>query len=404
MSRPPVAIVIPFFGDREDAERTLGLLAGISRRPGDRAILADNTPGAVAAGLTVAEGVEVLVCEEKCTAYGARNEAIAAVDHEWLLLLDDDCRPEPDILDRYFEPPPGARTGLVSGAVGGLEGQRGFVPAYARARRHLDQQVLLTEHVFRPMAVTANLLVRREAWEAVGGFAELVRSGADGDFCWRVQDVGWELEHRPLARAPHVHRASVPAMLRKALRDGAANPWLARRWPGYPAGTNVPRHLARALIAVPGWIVRGQPSKSAYKAFDVVWTSAADLGRLTGNRIPRALPSRRPTLLLAEFPSGPVEPGLRVEALRRPLPVQDWRAGRVPDAFVVEDDGPLDRWRALLALAARRPIAVVRALRSDRLLATALAPAALRLGAAGGELREGDGVTREAALLRLLAG
>lgn len=402
MSRPAVCIVIPFFGDREGAAETLDLLAAIERGPGDRAILADNTPDVVSADLPTPAGVEVLVCEVKCTAYGARNEAIAACDQEWILLLDDDCRPRADILDRYFDPPPGPRTGLVAGEVGGMEGQPGFVPGYARSRRHLDQHVLATSHVYRPMAVTANLLVRRAAWESCGGFVELVRSGADGDFCWRVEDTGWETEYRADARAPHVHRDSVPALLRQAMRDGAANPWLARRWSGYPAGTNVPRHIAVALIAVPGWLVRGKPMKSVYKAFDLVWTIVADAGRLTGNRIPRPMPQAAPTLLLAEFPApgARVPDGTRVEALRRPVPVQDWRAGRVRDPWVMEDDGPADRLRAWAALVVRRPLVTLRAGRRG----WALAPAALRLVAAGGALENGPGTADEALVLRRLAG
>jgi GT2 family glycosyltransferase len=405
VTRPGVCVIVPFFGSAAEAQEALERLGTLERGAGDRIVLADNTPDAVAAGLPGAPGVEVLVCESKRTAYGARNEAAAAAGQEWLLFLDDDCRPEPDILDRYFEPPPAGRTGLVSGSVGGLEGQPGFVPGYARSRNHLDQEFLATSHVFRPMGVTANLLVRRSAWEEAGGFAELVRSGADGDFCWRVQDLGWNLEHRPGAGAPHVHRASVREAVRKAARDGAANPWLARRWPGYPARIGMLRQVVRAAGGVPVWLLRGKPRRAAYKAFDVLWVLAADLGTLTGNRIPRA-PATGPTFLVAQWPEpgAPAPPVGRVEALRRPLPVQDWRAGRVAGSSIAEDDGPLDRWRALGALALRRPLAVAGALARDRRRACALAPAALRLRAAGGGLHAGADVVEEAAVLRRLAG
>ena len=56
------------------------------------------------------------------------------------------------------------------------------------------------------MAVTANVLVRREAWAAVGGFAEGTRSGADADFCWRLADAGWELEYRDGASLDSLNR------------------------------------------------------------------------------------------------------------------------------------------------------------------------------------------------------
>ncbi len=50
------------------------------------------------------------------------------------------------------------------------------------------------------------MLVRRDVWEWLGGFHEGVRSGADVEFCWRVQDADWSLEHRPEARVEHVVR------------------------------------------------------------------------------------------------------------------------------------------------------------------------------------------------------
>ena len=411
MSRPAVAVVLPFHGSRREAEEALALLAGLRLGEGDEAVLADNTVEHVAAGLPTAPGVRVLACEARQSAYGARNEGIAATTQGWIALLDADCRPVPDLLDRFFDPIPGDDVGALAGAVGGLPGQDGLVPAYARSRNHLDQERLLTEHVFRPMAVTANLLVRRAAWEDVGGFAEHVRSGADGDFCWRLQDAGWELGLRAGALAPHEHRPDVGALVRKALRDGAANPWLARRWPGYPQRVGVARQLLRAAVAIPGWIVRGQPQRAAFKAIDLAWTVATDAGTLLSNAAPRTPPpgDGRPTLLLREAPrrddgtlSG-LARDVRVEARARPVAGQDWRLGRRVELRVAEDDGPLARGRALAALARRRPAAVVHALAADGREALRLACAARRAQQAGGPVLDGDDPAA-AALVRRLSG
>lgn len=408
MTRPPVAVVLPFHGSREEAAAALALLGGLALGGSDEAVLADNTPGHVAAGLPCPPRVRVLPCEARRSAYGARNEGIADCTQPWIALLDADCRPVADLLDRFFDPPPGPEVGALAGEVGGVEGQPGLVPGYARSRRHLDQERLLTAHVLRPMAVTANLLVRREAWEAVGGFAEHVRSGADGDFCWRLQDAGWTLELRAGARAPHEHRPDVPALLRKAARDGAANPWLAARWPGFPARVGLARQVVRALVAIPWWLVRGRPQRAAHKALDVAWTMAADLGTLLSNGAPSdaVAADGRPTVVLAEAPraDGPaLDPACRVEALARPVRGQDWRRGRTAELRFAEDDGPLARARALAVLAVRRPHAVVRALAADRHGAWRLAPAARRAQAAGGPVLDGD-APAAARTLRLLAG
>src|SRR3954466_4379229 len=100
------------------------------------------------------------------------------------------------------------------------------------------------------MAVTANLLVRREAWEQIGGFQEGTRSGADAEFCWRLQEAGWTLEHRPGAAVIHRHRDTRAALLCQSARDGAGGAWLENRRPGAGARPPLVRELARALAGV----------------------------------------------------------------------------------------------------------------------------------------------------------
>ena len=63
-----------------------------------------------------------------------------------------------------------------------------------------------------PRAAAANLIVRRAAFEAVGGFYEGVRAAEDTDFSWRLQQAGWRLELRP----ERVRRASLPRLARRA--------------------------------------------------------------------------------------------------------------------------------------------------------------------------------------------
>ena len=58
---------------------------------------------------------------------------------------------------------------------------------YSRLRRLIDQANTL--QMQRPYAKTANCLVRRAAFEEVGGFVDDVRSGGDADLCLRLQDA-----------------------------------------------------------------------------------------------------------------------------------------------------------------------------------------------------------------------
>lgn len=364
-ARPPVAVVLPFFGGEEEADAALAELGRLRVRTGDEVVLADNTPAELASGRPHQDRIEVLSCTVKSSAYAARNIGAESTVAPWVLFLDSDCRVPEDLLDAYFDPSPGARCGAVAGQVLGVPDQAGLVPSYIRSRGHLDQEWQVN-HPYRPMAVTANLLVRREAWEQLGGFAELTRAGgADADFCWRLQDAGWTIELNKAALVRHEHRDSLRALLRQARRDGSTGPWLARRHPGYQA--MVPwRAFLRALVGALGWPVLGQPRRGLFKAIDGAWSAAFNLGAVLDDAAQDAPGTSRLVLLLEEFPAagdprvgavGTVSKaisGLHVEALRRPTRAA-WREARTVSMRHWEDDSALTRARAVLRRPGRGP-------------------------------------------------
>src|SRR5689334_14983919 len=265
MERPSVSVIVPFFGDAVAADETLQALRAIELRAGDELLVADNTDD----GVLAARSEEGFATQAKRQPYSARNEAAARARGEWLLFTDADCRPLPNLLDAYFEPPPGERVGALAGEIvaatdGGTLAQR-----YAADRRLLSSELFLA-HPYKPMGVTANLLVRRAAFEAVGGFAEGIRSGGDADLCWRLQDAGWAIEHRPQAIVAHDHRATVRALVRQAARTAAGTRWLEQRHPGFQATAGGGRRAARALAGIVGWPLRGRPERGAFKAIELL--------------------------------------------------------------------------------------------------------------------------------------
>jgi GT2 family glycosyltransferase len=373
-----VAVVLPFYGDADDAAFALAQLNGLATRPGDELVLADNTPEAVAA--TAAAGnVTILSCTMKRAVYAARNEGAERSSAPWLLFVDSDCVLPPDLLDRYFDPPPGDAEGAVAGAVAGLPDQNRLISRYTRSRGHLDQEQL-HQFAFGPAAVTANLLVRREAFERIGGFQELTRSGGDLDFSFRIQSAGFELGLNTGARVGHHHRESLRPLLKQARRIGSGTRWLGHRHPGYDERFTL-SFMARAAAGAVVWPLAGQPERGAFKALDGIWGLACDVGMLDSNVPPGPAPGGARTIVFLEtFPvaGDPVTEacaragaGLQVEAVRRPSrPAWGGVRGRVPMAFR-EDDAPRDKARAALGL-----------LRRGRRVAPALAPAAARLRAA----------------------
>ena len=276
--RPPVSVIVPFHGDEVAASATMQALRVLALHDGDELLVADNTAdGALAA--RHAEGFRTTVT---CQPYSARNEAAARASGEWLLFTDADCRPRGDLLDAYFDPPPRDDVGALAGEIVAATAGRTLAQRYAADRRLLSSELFLA-HPYKPMGVTANLLVRRTAFEAIGGFAEGIRSGGDADLCWRLQDAGWAIEHRPRAIVAHEHRATVRALLRQAARTAAGTRWLEARHPGFRATVGSGRRAARAFAGMVGWPLRGKPERGAFKAIELLVIATEHIGRLAGN-------------------------------------------------------------------------------------------------------------------------
>jgi GT2 family glycosyltransferase len=280
--RPPVTVIVPFYGDERAASQTMQALAGLELREGDELLVADNTPDGVLAAAHP-QGFRTAVARQP---YSARNEAAARAANAWLLFTDADCRPRADLLDAYFDPPPDELVGALAGEiVAALDGHPTLAQRYAADRRLLSSELFLA-HPYKPMGVTANLLVRRAAFDAIGGFAEGIRSGGDADLCWRLQDAGWSLLHRPAAIVAHEHRAAVRALLRQAARTAAGTRWLEHRHPGFHANAGSGRRAARALAGTVAWPLRGEPERGAFKAIELLVIATEHVGRLAGNARP----------------------------------------------------------------------------------------------------------------------
>jgi len=224
VSRPSVTVVMPFAGDALDARTALATLRGLDTRPGDELILVDNS-GTVP---SVADGrVTVLPASaERSPAY-ARNAGAERALGDWILFIDADCRVPGGLLDAYFEQPIGAKVGALAGRVSSSAEGTTLAERYGAARSFLSQEAHLA-HPYRPRAVAANLLVRRAAFEQLGGFYEGVRAAEDTDFTWRLQEGGWTLELRSGARVEHRYRASLRELRRQWRGYAAGRAWLAR--------------------------------------------------------------------------------------------------------------------------------------------------------------------------------
>ncbi|MGI8728131.1 MAG: glycosyltransferase, partial [Solirubrobacterales bacterium] len=227
-ARPSVSVIVPFAGGPRAAGSLLEGLARLRLGADDELIVVDNSP---TPAVEVAAVAEVVRATAEQSSYYARNAGAERATGSWLLFMDADCRPDPDLLDRHFAEPVDPGCALIAGGIIGDPRQRGLVPAWARSRRQLSQDHLIPgpPSLPHPAAGTPNLMVRRDVFEALGGFHEGIRSAGDVELCWRIQDAGRTMEYRPEARVHHRYRRSLGSLLSQSVRHAAGHRWLSRR-------------------------------------------------------------------------------------------------------------------------------------------------------------------------------
>jgi GT2 family glycosyltransferase len=269
---------VPFRGDGEAAARLATSLAVLDLAPGDELIVADNSDDAVAVG----DGrVRVVRADGERSSYHARNAGAVEGAGEWLLFMDADCVPVPNLLDLYFEPEPSAEAGALAGAVTTDPGQRAFLARYAEDRAFLDQERGL--HTAGDAAATANLLVRRSAFEAVGGFEEGIRSGGDVDLCRRLIASGRVIERRPVAVVHHLHRESLGDLLGSVARYAAGARWLNERYPGTAPRWPLGHGLALCARDIAFDLARLRFERAAFRGVDALGMFAHVIGYSRSN-------------------------------------------------------------------------------------------------------------------------
>ncbi len=431
MSRPSVSVVMPFAGDRDHATAALAALRALDTQPGDQLILSDNSGSA-----PEAEDVTVLRAAGEHSPAHARNAGAAQASADWLLFLDSDCRAPSGLLEQYFAEPVGDDVGALAGeVVPAIDADDTLAARYGAHKSFLSQEAHLA-HPYRPRAAAANLLVRREAFEQVGGFYEGVRAAEDTDFSWRIQQAGWRLELRRGARVEHRYRASLGELRRQWRGYAAGRAWLARRYQQFEPEPAVGRGITRAWRRIRHRGADGrqaQPTRASsadglgraertrFAALDAILAAEELAGFALSNRPatppPAAGEHSRVVLIAERFPArgdplvdlAMTLEGARVEATARPDAVDVDAARRIYVSYR-EDDGVGARGLAAARLVARHPIRsamdVIGRPRPAPPL-SAIAPAVLRLERdAGARVQplSGDAARQAARRIAALAG
>jgi glycosyltransferase involved in cell wall biosynthesis len=203
-----VSVVVPV---RDGAATLRELVAALERQtlPRERfeVVIADD--GSKAPPEQLASGGRVRVLAGPPTnSYAARNRGAAASRGEILAFCDADCVPEPDWLERGL-------AALEHSDV--VAGRFRFVVPESRTVWTLLDMDSSKDHellVRLGIAETANLFLRRETFDRVGGFDGTTREHGDFDFVERCVQAGACLAYADDAVVWHPARTTAKSLFR----------------------------------------------------------------------------------------------------------------------------------------------------------------------------------------------
>jgi len=276
--RPSVSIIVPFLGSDAEAAAMRRRLQTLAMRAEDELIVSDNRAHPI-----------------HTPAY-ARNRAAERATGDWLVFLDADTAPGPQLLDAYFDPPPSPETAVLAGAIDdAVSPGAGRAARHAVARGHMSHRTTL-DRAGTPYAQTANCAVLRSAFVTAGGFTERARAGEDADLCFRLMAAGWGLEERPHARVEHLSRPTAGSRMIQIALHGSGAAWLERRWPGEfppPRPAALAGRLAGPALEAARASWRRDWEAAAFAALDIACAVAFELGRLIPNTRRRRIAGAR---------------------------------------------------------------------------------------------------------------
>ncbi len=207
---PHVSVIVPVRDGANDIRELLECLERqtLAHEAFEIVIGDDGSTDGGTTAVVTEDGHVRVAAGPPANSYAARNRAIAAARGEVLAFCDADCRPEPAWLERGLAEL--AQTDLAAGRI------RFDVPEHRTVWTLVDMDGSKNHElqVRFGVAETANLFLRRELFDAVGGFEEQVPEYGDYDFVERCIATGARLTYAPSAIVSHPARTSGRALLR----------------------------------------------------------------------------------------------------------------------------------------------------------------------------------------------
>jgi mycofactocin glycosyltransferase len=239
---PHISIVIPAYNRARELERCLHSLFALDYPAHCLEIIVvddastDETSSMLqsVAQEAAARGLEMrVVCHKQRQGVGiSRNTGAGAAQHDLIAYLDSDCVASPGWLRELVPAFQDERVAAVGGMIRAYD-RKSLLGRYEDVRSSLfmgmqPQQVRLEGPLtYLP---TANMLLRRAAWQQLSGFAPMTQ-GEDVDFCRRLLISGASMRYLPQGVVYHDYRTTLGAFLRIRFAYASAEAPLLQRHP-----------------------------------------------------------------------------------------------------------------------------------------------------------------------------
>lgn len=185
---PSVSIVIPVYNGAEVLAEQLESLVRQRSISMVNVVIADNGSTDSSARVAARYGSDLRLtiadASQRSGNAAARNIGSDHVDADIIVFVDQDDECAEGWLDNMVE-------ALESADV--VFGSFGFADDWSlRYSVRPSAASLLAPYEFLPFGLSANMGVRKPAFDYLGGFSEEFQSATDVDFCWRAQLAGLE--------------------------------------------------------------------------------------------------------------------------------------------------------------------------------------------------------------------
>jgi GT2 family glycosyltransferase len=298
-----VSVAVVSWNTRDLLERCLRSLEPHARSGLAQVWVVDNGSSDGSAEL-VRERFDWVALEEpgENLGYGrAVNLVAERTKTPWLVASNADVTLEPGALERLLATGRDSGAGVVAPRLilpdgstqhsvygfGNLPTLIAFNTGLHRAIPGLGDRLLIEGHWNPeraravPWALGAFLLIRREAFEAAGGFDPAQWLYAeDVDLGWRLGKAGWRTLYEPAARVHHAHGAAA----RQAFGERPYELWMAATYDWIERRHGRVRRRASAAINLAGALARR----------DRAWARVHRRALSGGSDAPRAAPSTPP--------------------------------------------------------------------------------------------------------------